>query len=212
MKTETQSFYAAAVERALRRITRSLDDAIDHTSLAQEAALSPFHFHRVFRGMVGETPLEMHRRLRLERAASLLLGTEVAVTTLAFDAGYESHEAFTRAFRQAFGESPTLFRESGHDARRAGNRLPQVTLPARSGVHFDPLAAGHAPPNVRFLKGEIPMNVTLEDLPALRVAAVRHVGPYNRIAEAFARLGEVAGPAGLVVDGAMMLALYHDDP
>jgi len=73
VKTETRSFYEAAVERTVRRISRMLDEALNLDSLAREAALSPFHFHRIFRGMLGETPLEMHRRLRLERAASQLL-------------------------------------------------------------------------------------------------------------------------------------------
>lgn len=55
------------------------------------------------------------------------------------------------------------------------------------------------------------MHVELKQLPELRVAAVRHVGPYNRISEAFARLGEIAAKAGLFRDGTEMLALYHDD-
>ncbi len=69
MKTDTRTFYEAAVERAALRITGGLDEALDLEALAKEAALSPFHFHRIFKGMLGETPLEMHRRLRLERAA-----------------------------------------------------------------------------------------------------------------------------------------------
>jgi AraC family transcriptional regulator len=57
------------------------------------------------------------------------------------------------------------------------------------------------------------MDVTIEDLPELRVAAVTHVGPYQRISEAFARLGGIAGPAGLVrPPQTRMLAIYHDDP
>ena len=100
MKPDTKSFYVAAVRRAIDRIVSSLDDALDLQSLAREAALSPFHFHRVFRGMVGETPLELHRRLRMERAADRLLGGGETVTAVAFDAGYETHEAFTRAFRR----------------------------------------------------------------------------------------------------------------
>ena len=112
MKKETQSFYEAAVELTVVRITQTLDQALDLAALARNAALSPFHFHRVFRGMLAETPLEMHRRLRLERAAGQLLGKDVPVTTIAFDAGYETHEAFTRAFRQAYGTSPSAFRQS----------------------------------------------------------------------------------------------------
>ena len=99
MKRETQSFYALAVQNAVARVVSSLDQALDLEGLARGAALSPLHFHRIFRGMVGETPLELHRRLRMERAARRLGSSETSVTTIAFDAGYDSHEAFTRAFR-----------------------------------------------------------------------------------------------------------------
>jgi AraC family transcriptional regulator len=208
MKQETRSFYETAVERTVVRIAGMLDEAIDLTALARAAALSPFHFHRVFHGMVGETPLEMHRRLRLERAASQLIQSDAAVTTVAFDAGYETHEAFTRAFRQAYGESPSAFRQTAAAAGRCG-RPPQTRLAARSGVHFSPTAT-HL--DIRFMKGDIAMNVTIEDMPELRVATVHHVGPYNRISEAFERLGMIAGSAGLLREGAIMLGIYYDDP
>ena len=56
------------------------------------------------------------------------------------------------------------------------------------------------------------MNVIVEDMPQIRVATVPHVGPYNRISEAFQRLGSIVAPAGLLREDAMMLALYYDDP
>jgi AraC family transcriptional regulator len=56
------------------------------------------------------------------------------------------------------------------------------------------------------------MNVVVEEMPALRIAAVPHVGPYDRISEAFRRLAAIAGPAGLLRNGAMMVAVYHDNP
>src|SRR5690242_11478069 len=57
------------------------------------------------------------------------------------------------------------------------------------------------------------MNVTIENMPDLRVATVRHVGPYPRISEAFQRLGALAGPAGLMrFPASVMLAIYYDDP
>jgi len=56
------------------------------------------------------------------------------------------------------------------------------------------------------------MNVEIKHLPGVRVAALRHVGPYDRISEAFARLGDLAGRAGLFNGKPTMLALYHDDP
>jgi AraC family transcriptional regulator len=207
VKTETRSFYEVAVERTVARIASRLDEALDLGALAREAALSPFHFHRVFRGIVGETPLEMHRRLRLERAASQLLAGDASITTVAFDAGYETHEAFTRAFRQAYATSPSAFRQSG-DALPCSQASP-THLAARSGVHYGPNAGR---PTIRTFQGETTMNVTIEDMPELRVAAVRHVGPYNRISEAFERLGAITGPAGLLQEKAMMLAIFYDDP
>jgi AraC family transcriptional regulator len=56
------------------------------------------------------------------------------------------------------------------------------------------------------------MEVKIKDMPELRVATVRHVGPYNRISEAFARLGELANGTRLTEPGGTMLAVYHDDP
>jgi AraC family transcriptional regulator len=211
VKTETRSFYVVAVERTVARIAQTLDEALDLDALARQAALSPFHFHRVFRGMVGETPLELHRRLRLERAASQLIARGMSVTAIAFDAGYETHEAFTRAFRQAYGTSPSAFRQLAENALNEPGCAgpPRIHLAARSSVHFNPDAPREP---IHFIKGETAMNVTIEQIPELRVATIHHVGPYNRISEAFERLGAVAGRAGLLQEGAMMLAIFHDDP
>jgi AraC family transcriptional regulator len=57
------------------------------------------------------------------------------------------------------------------------------------------------------------MNVEIKEMPARRVGAVRHVGPYHEIGRAFSRLGEIAGPAGLFAQpGAAMIGIYHDNP
>lgn len=113
-KPETHSFYARALQRVIEHVATHLDQALDLETLAAKACLSPFHFHRVFRGMVGETPVELIRRLRMERAAWRLIHTERSVTAIAFDTGYETHEAFTRAFRTCFGTSPSGFRARNH--------------------------------------------------------------------------------------------------
>ena len=87
MKPATHSFYTDAVQRVIEHVVSHLGEALELETLAEQACLSPFHFHRVFRGMVGETPLELVRRLRLERAAWRLLHTDAPVTAIAFDAG-----------------------------------------------------------------------------------------------------------------------------
>jgi len=202
MKPETRSYYEQVVQRAIDRIATRLDDALDLETIASDACLSPFHFHRIFRGMVGETPLELSRRLRMERAAWQLATTDRPVTMIAFDAGYEAHEAFTRAFRVAYSASPSGFRQRTY---------PRIELAAACGVHYSPDATVRA-----FIprdSGGQTMDVTIENMPELRVGAVHHVGPYNQIPNAFRKLGEIAHAAGVVAKpGAAMLAIYHDDP
>lgn len=205
MKPTTRSFYEEAVRGAVARVAASLDASLDLPALARLACLSPFHFHRIFKGMIGETPLELHRRLRMERAAAALLADDTQVIEIAFAAGYETHESFTRAFARYFGCSPTAFR-ARPPAGCAGDR---VELPSPAGLHFAALRAGGP---ITFARSGAPMHVILEDRPALRVAAIRHVGPYDRIGEAFQKLGAIAGPAGLFRPGVEMIAIYHDDP
>jgi AraC family transcriptional regulator len=210
MKPETRSFYELAVQRAVERVVTALDGALDLQALARTAALSPFHFHRIFRGMVGETPLELHRRLRLERAAWQLLHDDLPVTTVAFAAGYETHESFTRAFRLHYDCSPSEFRQSRDLGAPTCASPFRTGLAARSGLHFEPERP--VPITLQLTRGESVMNVEIKDMNEMRVAAVEHVGPYNRISEAFARLGQLAGPAGLFRPDAKMLAIYRDDP
>ena len=207
MKTRTVSHYETVVLRAITCIQRELDVALDLGTLAKDAALSPLHFHRIFRGMVGETPLELHRRLRLERSAHALATSETPVVRLAFEAGYETHESFTRAFGACYGLAPSVFRQRASEAREACTRPPVVELRSSSGIHF----TRHEPPV--FSREATNMKVDHEELPELRIAALRHIGPYQLISEAFARLGAIAGPAKLfLTPGTMMIALYHDDP
>src|SRR6185295_7583302 len=79
-------------------------------ALAARAGWSPFHFHRAFRAVTGETPKQYTLRLRLERAAARLLTHPEPITTVAAAVGFASHEVFTRAFRRHFHCTPTEYR------------------------------------------------------------------------------------------------------
>lgn len=113
--------------RQLREIVLgSLDQERDAGGLAREAYRSRTQFFRLFRAMVEETPVAMRRRLLLERAAWQLSRTRRSVTDIGISANYSSLEAFTRAFRKAFGVSPSLYRRMG---------ATFAHLPAANGIH-----------------------------------------------------------------------------
>ncbi len=113
--------------RRLRDIVLdSLDEEQDGGGLARRAHRSRTQFYRVFRAMAEETPAAMRRRLLLERAAWQLSRTRLPVTDIGLNANYGSLEAFTRAFRKAFGVSPSLYRRMGATSTR---------LDATNGIH-----------------------------------------------------------------------------
>jgi AraC family transcriptional regulator len=110
-----------------------LADALDeHDVSSEELAgrvhLSRFHLDRVIAATAGEPPGAFRRRVLLERAAFRLLTTDHTVLDIAIEAGYGSHEAFTRAFARAYGTSPAKWRQ--HPTR--------IQLVAPSDVHFHP--------------------------------------------------------------------------
>lgn len=110
------NWYFPCVDEAQRLeevVLDSLDLERDASDLARQALRSRTQFYRLFRALIEETPFAMRRRLLLERAAWQLSRTQLSVTDIGFNADYGSLEAFTRAFRKAFGVSPSLYRRMG---------------------------------------------------------------------------------------------------
>ena len=126
--------YTKRVEALITLITDTLDETLQGEVLADRVYTSRYHLSRVFRRATGETPGRFRRRLLLERAAYRLAVSSDSVTDTAFDAGFETLEAFTRAFRKAYGTSPSLFRRLGSSAYK---------LNAPSGIHFVPEGETH---------------------------------------------------------------------
>ena len=100
----------AELEPFLARVRDSLDGDVGLADLAGEFGASTFQFHRKFSRAVGETPRRHVERLRLERAAYLLAVTDARIVDIALEVGFDSHEAFSRAFRRWFDRSPSALR------------------------------------------------------------------------------------------------------
>lgn len=175
--------YATRIDRVATWISDHLDHELDLHRLADIACFSPSHFHRIYRGMQGETVAETVRRLRLHRAAGDLIAGRLNIERVAGRAGYGSQEAFTRAFRAAYGVPPARYRASFHPAN------------------------GDHPMNAT-----TPYDVSIRTEPAIRVATLPHQGSYLEIGRTFQRLGALVGAAGLVAPGARMYGIYYDDP
>jgi len=195
MKTSTGQDYRERIVRTLVYIQQHLDDDLELEQLAAVAAFSHFHFHRIFRGLVGE-PLKEHiRRLRLERAAGSLKRSGEPITQIALAAGFETHESFTRSFGAMFGISPSSYRAAHRDAPESNPSTRSDEVPG-----YDPPAYGDVPP------------VEVKDLAPMRLVFSRHVGPYSEVGATWGRLMTWAGMRGLLGPGMMSIGIVYDDP
>lgn len=195
MKPSTEQDYYERIVRALVYIQQHLDEELELERVASVAAFSRYHFHRIFRGLVGESLMEHIRRLRLERAARHLKQLAEPITQIALQAGFETHESFTRAFGAMFGVSPSSFRAAHKPAPESA-----------SGTHFDDVG-GYHPPDY----GD-PPPVEVKELPPMRVVFLRHVGPYGQVGATWGRLMCWAGPRGLLGPHMRLIGIVHDDP
>ena len=183
---------AHGMGRYADRILRVMDYIYDNPAgdlsldaLAEVAAMSRFHWHRVFHAMTGETLAEAVRRTRLHLAACWLIQTDRGLEEIATSVGYSSLQSFTRAFGEAYGQSPGAFRKAG-----------KIRL-ARPGL----------------TRGVIPMySVEIKDQPPRRIAAVSHTGAYHEMGRAYDRLEAHLSAGNLWPRIRGMVGISYDDP
>src|SRR6516225_1158719 len=111
MNSQSQQDYTDCVKAVQRYIRDHMDEPLNREVLAEVANFSIPHLHRIFTGCVGENIATCVRRLRLERAARKLRIGAVDITEVALAAGYKTHAAFSKAFKQQYGLSPSEFRQ-----------------------------------------------------------------------------------------------------
>lgn len=183
MSPDAQQDWQARIEAARRLLESRLDEDLPLDELAAAADASAFHFHRLFRGLTGETVREYSRRLRLERGAYRLTHGDADILAIALDCGYDSHEAFSRAFKRRFGVPPSEFR-----SERKLAPCPQGDTPMTA---TEPIRIEHQPER--------------------HVAYVRHVGPYEQVGEAWGALMKW-GWTKVIFGKPQMFGLCYDDP
>ena len=110
MKNITYNDYIQRINKVVAYINNHLDETLDLKTLANEAALSDFHFHRIFKALKGEAIGGYITRLRLEATARLLRYTSLTIEEIAFNIGYETPASLSKAFKKQYGISPTEYR------------------------------------------------------------------------------------------------------
>jgi AraC family transcriptional regulator len=109
--TRNMQDYSERIQEATRYIREHISEPLDRRVLAAVAGFSVPHFHRIFTAQTGESAVAYVRRLRMERAGRKLRMGAVDITQVALAAGYDTHAAFSKAFKQQYGLSPSEFRE-----------------------------------------------------------------------------------------------------
>ncbi len=185
--------YLSRISRCLDFLNRNLDRDLSLNSLADAACFSAFHFHRIFLNLVGETPNEYVRRLRLEKSANMLINFPGrSITDIALDCGFSGSAVFARAFRAYFGVSARRWR-------------------AREHVKQHRIARSHAK------KQATPYNkwtaMEIKTFPAYHIAYVQSREGYNRsIGGAWRTLFRWASPKNLVTGNTLMIGIPLDNP
>lgn len=110
MKNITYNDYVQRINKVVAYINNHLDETLELKTLANEAALSDFHFHRIFKALKGEAIGGYITRLRLEATARLLRYTALTIEEIAFNIGYETPASLSKAFKKQYGISPTEYR------------------------------------------------------------------------------------------------------
>ena len=215
MQTPARAEYVARINRVMDHVDENLGDPLTLDELAGVAAFSPFYFHRIFAGLVGETPAHYVRRLRVERAAQQLVAApRKPVTAVALDCGFSGSAPFARAFKETFGMTASEWRRSMGSRARGEDEVPKVgqrkdrQTPGKlrkdwevTPIYGDAVqrrltwrvtmtergTGATAPAGDPGKKG-IEATVEVKEVPAFTLAYVRHTGPYAGDTELFGRL------------------------
>lgn len=209
--------YIQRVNRTMDYIDGHLAEPLTLEKLAGVAAFSKYHFHRIFFAQVGETPGQYVQRLRLEKAAMLVVAQkERSITDIAFSVGFSDVAAFARAFRLAHGMSASKYRQHRNFGipDRNASKEPEEPLGYASGSS----TTSRRNDMPELITEPFPAeSVTVKEKDEMTVAYVRHTGPYFGDEALFQRLFSTlykwAAPRKLIKRGVTEeIVIYHDDP
>lgn len=215
--------YLSRINRVIDYIESNMEDKLSLGKLAQVASFSPYHFHRIFKALVGEPLNHFIQRVRLERAAMKLVDQpKLSVTEIAFACGFSGSSSFARAFKDHFQMSATEWRRqierekskiSIPESKRGKANSKEWKDTATTFSYIESISQAR-----RYTMSHTEsLNVDVKEIPEMHVAYVRHIGPYKGDTELFDKLFNKifkwAGARDLLrFPETRVLAVYHDNP
>lgn len=179
------TYYEDRVSRVIAYIYDNPSADLSLDQLADVAAMSRFHWHRVFAAITGESCAQIVRRVRMHRAAFWLVQTDWDVGLVAKRVGYTNTQSFTRAFREVFRDTPM--------AIRTAQAQHSMTLNTKQG---DPDM----------------YEIEIKDAPKRRLAALEHIGAYDTVSKSYEQVAAKITSRDLWGHAAGMVGIYNDDP
>lgn len=205
---KSQKTYIHRINNVVDYIENNINEPLNLQKISEIAYFSPFHFHRIFSALIGETLNNFIKRKRVEKAARILLSEQdKSISEIAYECGFNSASVFCRCFKERFGLNAQDFRENRDDEFSKISQL-KSKIDKSEAEHREYLR------NVKFLnKLKMEKNIAIKDMPALNLLYVRHIGAFDQIRFAYEKLMKWAGPRGLLnFPNTQTVTVYHDDP
>ncbi len=184
-KTNSLVNYEKRITKVIEYIHDHLDEELDLNRLAEIAHMSPYHWHRIYFALQGETIVATVKRLRLHTAAGYLAHTPMPIDKIAKKTGYSNVQSFTRIFKSTYGLPPAQYRKNGSHK--------QFTLK-------------------KTIEENDMFEISIKTLPEMKVVSVPHTGSYMQISKSFEMLYGCLASRQLLKPTMRSIGIYYDDP
>ncbi len=201
---QIQSDYKNRINRVFEFIDQNLESDLSLNTISEIAFFSPFHFHRIFKFVTGETLNDYVKRRKIEKSALDILHKNLSIIEVSHKYGFSDNSSFSKTFKKYYGISPTRFKKEN-----SNKHVKIRPLKSKNGQDY--------PDNEKYiciinnLKSWIKMNakIKIKELPKIELAYVSCMGSQN-LENAYHKLMGWAIPKGLMNDQTKMITIYHD--
>ena len=214
-KTKTQAEYLRRVNKAIEFIVTHLDESISLDDVANASHFSPYHFHRIFQGIVGETVNDYVSRKKMEKAVCTLLGKPtLSITDVAGLGGFSSSANFAKAFKLYFGVSPSQLR---NPKEQHNSKIGKIYSKYGKAFNVQDLYSQFVTDSVIFEADkleEMMMDINVKEMDEKQVAYLTSPKGYelDAIFETWDKLSSWAESKGVSDYEKKRYALCHDNP